>query len=304
MKESNKKTLLAVRDVAVTTLTEWVQQALSDALAACDNSPARSGAQDARLLSKVQNNVVARFKQAASDNFDQLLYGPADGARILDYTNLTLVDNDQLESVIALEGMITHARNCDITEYLRFTTRLNDLFGFRFVDETNNPLDPAQIGEAVKISIETAGLSPDGQLTFYRHFNRCVFHQLESLLQQSNELLKAEGILPDLNVNGRNRDEMKTRRCNSRDKIDPDERAFSVPVTLAPPTRGNQRDVFTLLQVLMHNDVHKVTTSSHLHDSIEATDLLFRAIWDDVTVPESVKKADWSYPIDDSEGFA
>ncbi|MBT8145698.1 MAG: DUF1631 domain-containing protein [Gammaproteobacteria bacterium] len=120
--------------------------------------------------------------------------------------------------------------------------------------------------------------------------DKAVFHQLESVLADANSLLADKGVLPKLEVCGRDKEDVRTRRCNTRNKIDPNQRAFSAPNSLAPVSASNQRDVFTLLQSLMHNDVHKVATSSHIHDSIEATDLLFRVIWEDVTVPEAIRK--------------
>lgn len=251
----------------------------------------QSSSHDSRLLKKSLDQAVRHFQHETEADYIQLTGQKSEiQPRSFDYRSLKLVDNGQLESVIALEGMITHARNCNVTEYQRLTTRFNDLFGCRYVDESNNPLDPAQIGEAIKLSVEAIGLSPDGQLTVYRHFNQRVFHQLESLLQQANGLLKARGVLPGLEVSGRRREDIKTRRCNVRDTTDPEVRAFSSPASLAPPAKSGQQDVFTLLQILMHKDVHKVAMSSPVYDSIEMTDLLFRAIWEDVTVPESIRK--------------
>ena len=294
MKDSHRSTLLEVRDKAGQMLSSMARQALSDAHSVMtrdpDPDPDPAQGQDAQLLLQSQIVIAERFAQQLAAGFDSLLGQTKGETSGPEYSGLSLMDDDKLESTIALEGMITHARNCDITEYLRFTARLNELFSCRVIDESNNPLDPAQIGEAIRTSVEPIRLSPNGQLTVYRQFNKAVFHRLESVLAEANDLLLEKGVLPDLDVRGRDKEEVRTRRCNSRNKSDPNDRAFSTPNSLAPVSAGSQRDVFTLLQSLMHNDVHKVVTSSHIHDSIEATDLLFRAIWEDVTVPEAVRK--------------
>ncbi|HCA36720.1 MAG TPA: hypothetical protein DHV53_03615 [Gammaproteobacteria bacterium] len=45
----------------------------------------------------------------------------------LDFGNLRLIEEDDLEAIIAMEGMIAHARNTDIEQYLCYTTRLDKL---------------------------------------------------------------------------------------------------------------------------------------------------------------------------------
>lgn len=290
MYESHKATLQKVKQAACLTLTAMVQECLHYASTELEKEVKSEQGQDAYLLKKSQSDIATRFKQQIAYGFDSLLGEKSDNPLDLVHSSLTLMGENELESVIALEGMITHARNCDITEYLRFSARLNELFSSKPIDESNNPLDPAQIGEAIKVAIESVGLCSEAQLTVYRQFNKAVFHRLEAVLAEANGLLAQNGVLPVLDVCGRDKEEIRTRRCNSRSRIDPNERAFEAPDELTLDTGSGQRDVFTLLQSLMHNDVHKVVTSSHIHDSIEATDLLFRAIWDDVSVPEYMRK--------------
>ncbi len=45
----------------------------------------------------------------------------------LDFGNLRLIEEDDLEAIIAMEGTIAHARNTDIEQYLCYTTRLDKL---------------------------------------------------------------------------------------------------------------------------------------------------------------------------------
>ena len=58
------------------------------------------------------------------------------------YDQLSLVDHDYLEAILAMEGMVNHLSNSDRPEYVRLTTRLDSLFPNTTIDETNNPLDP------------------------------------------------------------------------------------------------------------------------------------------------------------------
>lgn len=122
-------------------------------------------------LHKEKDAVVARFGKNFAANFDALVQITEKQVNVLDYSSLSLVQEDDLEAIIAMEGMISHARNCDIPQYIKFNTRLDSiLFGTR-IDESNNPMDPEQIGEAFKEAIRPVGLPAKNLLIAYRNFN-------------------------------------------------------------------------------------------------------------------------------------
>ena len=289
MKESTRNTILELRDASCRFLSERLQQALGDALIAIAGGIVPCHYRDGGLLRDAQTDVINAFTREIIKGFDELIEGHDSSAVNLDGNGLSIVDDDKLESEIALEGMVKHARNCDLTEHLRFTTRLNSLLTNIEIDESNDPLDPAQIGEAIKLAILPLGMSSNGYLTVYRKFNQHIFQQFELILEQANQLLIARGILPELQISGRNKDDMRTRQGYGGESDRAEDRKFSIQ-TDAQNQVSNRQQVFSLLQSLLHDDPHKKAMSSHVHDTIEISDLLFQAIWDDETVPEPIRQ--------------
>lgn len=104
-----------------------------------------------------------------------------------------------------MEGIVNQSRNSERLQYVSFTTRLDSIFPNLTVNETNNPLDPEQIGDCFNESIRPLGLKAHYLLTIYREFNKAVFHHLEGVFAESNNVLIEIGVMPELDVRARNR---------------------------------------------------------------------------------------------------
>jgi hypothetical protein len=223
MKEAVDK----VKQVAVRSLTRNV-------LAALENSTLQIEAQ-AMQFTNVQlppireesQAIAERFMTNLNDYFDALTTLKAKDTDVSDYGKLSLVDHDYLEAIIAMEGMVNHARNSDIQQYISFTTRLDSTFPNLRIDETNNPLDPEQIGDCFNEAIRPLGLKAHYLLTIYREFNKAVFHHLEEVLADANEVLIKLEVLPKLDIKARNKELQKAKRAASRPTTDAETRAFS-----------------------------------------------------------------------------
>lgn len=177
-------------------------------------------------LHKEKEAVGARFAANFGANFDALTRIVEKPVNVLNYAGLSLVEEADLEAIIALEGMIAHARNCDIPQYYKFTTRLNSLLNGTRIDESNNPMDPEQIGEAFKEALKSVGLPAKTLLVTYRRFNTHVFHKLEEFLEIANDYLASRGVMADLDVAARDKKSLLHARSQQRQKEDPSERAF------------------------------------------------------------------------------
>lgn len=215
------------------------------------NSPSLKNAQEA---------VAKRFAQYFGANFDALLGVSQKPVNVLDYASLSLVEEDDLEAIIAMEGMIAHARNCDIPQFIKFNMRLDFmLFGVQ-IDESNNPMDPEQIGEAFKEAMRPVGLPAKNLLIAYRNFNSEVFRQLDSILEQANEYLVSRDVVPDLDVAARDKKMLLHKRNKQRQKDDPTERAFRTADEQSSQPVSSQ-DLFPLMQKLLHKlDANTATT--------------------------------------------
>ena len=247
-----KDIIFAVRDTMSEAICPMVLEALDEAAVAMRNLTATS--LDGQELFNKKQEVLGRFKALFEANFDHLVMEKTSRVIPLDYNSLSLVQEEDLEAIIAMEGMIAHARNCDIHEYLCFTTRLDSMFFGTRIDESNNPMDPEQIGDAFKEALQPLGLKPIGLLMVYRNFNAKVFHPLETVLAKANELLIAHGIMPDLDIASRQKEEIKGKRSQPRPKIDPVERAFSKEESWSGDEASkNSQQMFSMMQTLMRN---------------------------------------------------
>lgn len=249
MNES-KDLILQIKEAMLTALSGLVASGLDEANLVMNNQASLS--RDGQKINQDKTAIVERFQKHAAKNFDELVGTVEKSVNVLDYGSLSLVEEDDLEAIIAMEGMIAHARNCDIQEYLSFSTRLDTLFYGTRIDESNNPMDPEQIGDAYKEAIRPVGLSPAGLLMAYRYFNSSVFHKLEEVLVEANEILVANGILPELDIAARDKKIQKNKRSLPREKKDPTDRAFSDPEKSSQGSGPSAQQMFSVMQNLMH----------------------------------------------------
>lgn len=260
-----KEVLDKVRLVAVRTLTRHV-------VAALDNSALQIEAQamqftNAKLppIREESRAVAERFMTLLNAYFDALTsFKAKDEEDETAYEKLSLVDHDYLEAILAMEGMVTHVRNSDRPEYVRLTTRLDSLFPNTTIDETNNPLDPEQIGDCFNEAVRPLGLKAHYLLTIYREFNKTAFHNMESVLAEANEVLIEIGVMPNLDMRAKNRELAKQKRDAERSIDD------SQPRVVADRSRGkteitrkiqetvesakpdeNQAELFSMMQTLV-----------------------------------------------------
>ncbi len=147
--------------------------------------------------------VWALFKQGFEDNFRNLTQTRISSVNkqsetVLSLESMQLVDKDDMEQDVAIVGIVNKAR-IDNQEFLY---QLNCRFDFLLPDvkvsENNNPLDPAQICQAVAKSLQVLDLDIRCKVILLKHFDRTVIVELKSIYSLANELLVNAGILPQI----------------------------------------------------------------------------------------------------------
>ena len=249
---------LAIKDALSKSTLDLVLGGLEEAnMAILDQSTGTSGGGNSLLAEK--QAIVGRFAELLAVNFDALLSDGHREVNVLDYGSLSLVKEEDLEAIIAMEGMIAHSRNCDIEQYLGFTTRLDSMFHGIRIDESNNPMDPEQIGAAFSEAMRPLALSSGELLIVYRRFNSHVFHKLEQVLTQANQILIENDIIPDLDIEARNKKLQINKRSKRREKSDPRERAFSASDQNSAGDAGSSQQLLAMMQNLMHGALTQAT---------------------------------------------
>ena len=124
------------------------------------------------------------------------------------FDGLALVQNDELEESVAIDTMVAKVMSRASQPLSHLTTRMNVLVS-RKLDDKNNPLGPQQLCEYFLDACHSLGVEIKVKLIILKLFERYVLADLEQLYAESNQILVAAGILPELQS-------MPPRRSTSR----------------------------------------------------------------------------------------
>ena len=168
-------------------------------------------------LREQQDDVLNTFVTNLNNCFDELLDKEViKQEAVFDFETLSLVQEEELDVMVALEGMVNACRNDHLANFISFNTRLNSLFPEKRVDETTNPLDPEQIATAFQEALRPVGLDAQNTLTIYRAFNEEVLKQLNDVLHDANNLLVENGVIPNLGMESSGKKHSKPVRSTHR----------------------------------------------------------------------------------------
>ncbi|MEH6469481.1 MAG: DUF1631 family protein, partial [Porticoccus sp.] len=112
---------------------------------------------------------------------------------------LELVENEDLEEIIALDTMASKASELCKAELEFLSARVNSLVP-AVISAKNNPVGPDAICEAFNSAVAHLQLSLPTKLVFFKLFDRHVMVPIKEFLVQSNRHLKEMGVLPDLEL--------------------------------------------------------------------------------------------------------
>lgn len=230
-----------------------LQSAIDEAARSLAGSEAGGVAAATLLTAKPQ--VCERFCRYFAYSFERLAGDEPRKIVLGDYPGLSLVDEQFLEAANAMEGMINYARNTCIKLLINFNTRLDELLPALSVDETNSPLDPDRIAQAFIDALAPLEIDRQFTLPVYRHFNSAVLRNLHEPLARANEVCIANGLLPELVIDGRSREAQLERRSSARPDNSPLDRAFPLSRSQAQarPT-SSAANLVALIRGLLHGD--------------------------------------------------
>nr|WP_010133457.1 DUF1631 domain-containing protein [Microbulbifer agarilyticus] len=111
--------------------------------------------------------------------------------------NLSLVHNDDLEQLVAVDTMVANAKR-DFAESLSaISVRLDTLLSVKIYDK-NNPLGPDAICDAFVEAARTLDLHIRARLTLLKKFEQVVMANLGKIYDECNNLFVEQGVLPTL----------------------------------------------------------------------------------------------------------
>ncbi|MCG8413407.1 MAG: DUF1631 domain-containing protein [Pseudomonadales bacterium] len=216
-----KEHLDKVKFAASKTLTRMVIQSLDDARVQIEAQAMRFVGAKLPPIKEESPGIAERFMTNTHNYFDELTTLVVKDEEIEpdSYDNLSLVDHDYLEAMIAMEGMVKQLRDKEIKGMRSLLTRLETMFPNIRIDQTNNPLDPEQVGDCFNEAIKPLGFKAHYLLTIYREFNKTVFGKYEEIIEEANDVLIDLGVLPDLDITAEERAKRKAKREEARAQL-------------------------------------------------------------------------------------
>ncbi|WP_164503561.1 DUF1631 domain-containing protein [Pleionea sediminis] len=121
-----------------------------------------------------------------------------DNVEALDFDNLSIVQEEDLEEDLAVDAMVNKGRSSNKQALSYLCARLDSLCSNKVIGEENNPLDPRVVAEAFRVSSNSLELDMQSRLVVFKLFERCVIDELEDVYTELNEELAEKGVLPDL----------------------------------------------------------------------------------------------------------
>ncbi|MCG8392694.1 MAG: DUF1631 domain-containing protein [Pseudomonadales bacterium] len=198
-----------VRDRFVSLASSYLEDMLDGADDALfDLSEKETDAERERYFDAMRELRIQRaglqtgFKQALVNLFQQIgqkAFPETSLDEPVDLDSLTLVNEDELETSVALDNMARRARNgCD--EQLKVLGhRLEYLLeGKVELSEKDNPLEPRQLVACFNEGLERLSLDIKARLIILKLFEREVMAETGYLVSEANKVLIDGGVLPDM----------------------------------------------------------------------------------------------------------
>ncbi len=140
--------------------------------------------------------------------------------RVMELDGLSLVQEDDLEEDLAIDGMVNKGRSSNQTTLGYLTTRLEVLVIEGSFEGKENPYDPRNIAEAFRTASHALELEIKSRLVVYKLFERNIIDELEELYDELNEFLASKDVLPNLHQRVVKKSEHKARKDSASESAD------------------------------------------------------------------------------------
>jgi len=182
-----------IQETAVSLLNQMVQQTLDRV-----ELQVIEAIGDFTELSQQAGDVRKVFTANLNANFDELMDRESNKKEaVFNFDTLSLVQEEELEVIVALEGMVNAARNQHLPVFISCNARLASLFPQKRIDESSNPLDPEQVATAFQEALRPLGLNAENSLSVYRVFDSEVLQNLDQVMNEANQILIESNVIPD-----------------------------------------------------------------------------------------------------------
>jgi hypothetical protein len=187
----------------VGTLFENVDDALFDLAERAGSNAIQTEFFDGMREVRKKRQLVERlFQEHATKAFGEFADGKLKPAKpeVAPQGNsgLSLVDDVELEESLAVSSMVAKAENRLQRSLYQVNQRLAVLIGGAKVEDANNPIGPAVLGNAFRIAIHEFEVNVQVKLIIYKLFDRYVMAGLDPVYEEVNVELIRAGVLPQI----------------------------------------------------------------------------------------------------------
>jgi hypothetical protein len=187
----------------VSTLFENVDDALFDLAERAGSNAVQTEYFDGMREVRKKRQLVERvFQEQAAKNLGEFAEGKLKSVKpeVAPQSSggLSLVDDTELEESLAVTSMVAKAENRLQRSLYQINQRLGVIIGGGKVEDANNPIGPAVLGQAFRGAVRELQVNVQVKLIIYKLFDRYVMAGLEPLYEEVNiELIRA-GVLPQI----------------------------------------------------------------------------------------------------------
>ncbi|MBA8884956.1 DUF1631 domain-containing protein [Dokdonella fugitiva] len=188
----------------VGTLFENVDDALFDLAERAGSNAVQTEYFDGMREVRKKRQLVERlFQDQATKAFTDFADGKLKAARTEVSPQpasggLSLVDDTELEESLAVTSMVAKAENRLQRALYQVNQRLSVIIGGGKVEDNNNPIGPAVLGNAFRSAIREFEVNVQVKLIIYKLFDRYVMTGLEPIYDEVNVELIRAGVLPQV----------------------------------------------------------------------------------------------------------
>jgi hypothetical protein len=159
---------------------------------------------------------------------------------------LSLVNDSQIEEILAVEGMVTRSMTNCADELSLLSMRFDSLLSMVQISNGNNPVAPQPICEAFAQACSKLDVDIKARLLVLKLFEKFVVRELPKLYQTLNRDLAEEGVLPNISLADR-------VRRNSSSVKDPSPETMADKPNHSSACGSNNDGVFSELQNLLQS---------------------------------------------------
>lgn len=152
-----------------------------------------------RLRRKTMTNTMLHWVARAFNEIGR--FDPMPRSRSLedvDQDSLTLLDDSELEQKVAIESLINKLANRYAEPVRLLSVRIAHVSGHRDLADRQMPLSPEVICTGLGEASGELDIDIRARLVVLKLFDRLLLDRLSSLYKDTNQMLVAEGVLPDL----------------------------------------------------------------------------------------------------------